>query len=519
VVTWTDEQGAKERVESDAIKFGALMAPSAAPTLSGAVQVGGTLRVNLPAETGVSYSVQWQKQMLVDLNGDGDANDAGEGTYWMDIAGATGETLAIASEHAGDMIRALVTRTKGGDVTDIRALPTSPAAIPLLANTAPTKVKDYMIESSGMSGQDGTARVEVTKFPISASVTTTVTKVMDTVPLATLFEDLDGDKLTFTVTSGPGERLTGTGIDSSVWYTPTDGAGIRSLFLDANTGELLLITDELGGHDGAGSTDGTGADGGGNIVRAVIQAADGRGGTANANIDIRLNVLPVDIHFADAASGLSAAANGAGAMGTFAVTVQEQTGSGNAGTLIAHLNVQDQNMPGHKFGTHTVTVSDDRFMITHTGGGSKDTDSDGSTWELRLKKGAKLDFETKADQTIVLTFTVTDGGGLVMPTGKGAQPSSLTLTVTDDPTDDPAAPTPNNVPGLVDDETNGADPDTNDQREDDATDDDTDGGSQPPPPGMSLGGIIEDFVSSADNFDQDLLEGFMLVIDDGIDIA
>ncbi len=34
-----------------------------------------------------------------------------------------------------------------------------------------------------------------------------------------------------------------------------------------------------------------------------------------------------------------------------------------------------------------------------------------------------------------------------------------------------------------------------------------------------LGGIIEDFVDSMDIFEQDLLEDFMLVVDDGIDIA
>ena len=34
-----------------------------------------------------------------------------------------------------------------------------------------------------------------------------------------------------------------------------------------------------------------------------------------------------------------------------------------------------------------------------------------------------------------------------------------------------------------------------------------------------VGGLVEDFVDNMDAFDQDLLEDFMLVIDDGIEIA
>ena len=37
--------------------------------------------------------------------------------------------------------------------------------------------------------------------------------------------------------------------------------------------------------------------------------------------------------------------------------------------------------------------------------------------------------------------------------------------------------------------------------------------------GMSLGGIIEDFIDNMDGYDQDLLEDFLLTIDDSLDIA
>ena len=35
---------------------------------------------------------------------------------------------------------------------------------------------------------------------------------------------------------------------------------------------------------------------------------------------------------------------------------------------------------------------------------------------------------------------------------------------------------------------------------------------------MSLGGIIEDFIDNMDQGEQDLLEDFLLTIDDGLDI-
>ena len=69
------------------------------------------------------------------------------------------------------------------------------------------------------------------------------------------------------------------------------------------------------------------------------------------------------------------------------------------------------------------------------------------------------------------------------------------------------------MPGLDDNDSI----DDNDNDVEDGGDDDTDGGT-PPPPGMSIG-LIEDFVGNMDGFEQDILEDFMLIIDDGIEIA
>ena len=338
-----------------------------------------------------------------------------------------------------------------------------------------------------------------------------------------------------------------------------DGAG-GVLVFDARTGVLNYESDVYRNHDG------TPTDGAGNIITLNITASDGTNSSSSntdtdaqtAAVNLRINVAPTDIWFAasTATNPDTDSTDGAVTVGTattFVVTVSEHVGrdaaADPAGDLIAHVDVQDENSGMHEFGTHDVTLSgDDRFMITHTGytgrRDSEDVGREGSTWEVRLKPGEKIDFETQVDmdlitpgKQIVLTLTATDGGGLSTPSGAGTSPITLTITITDidaDGTDDdlttvddndlnhPAAPTPNDVPGLEDDETttpgSGTTEDNTSETVDDNTDDDTDGGSHPPPPGMSLGGIIEDFIDNMDQGEQDLLEDFLLTIDDGLDI-
>ena len=94
----------------------------------------------------------------------------------------------------------------------------------------------------------------------------------------------------------------------------------------------------------------------------------------------------------------------------------------------------------------------------------------------------------------------------------------MVITVEDNPADNPPRPGPKETPGLEDDERNDED-DTTDGGTNGDADRDTDGGDPtPPPPGTSLG-IIEDFVENMDYGDQDLLEDYLLTIDDGIEIA
>ena len=495
VVTYTDNGGFQERHVSDTIKVGKLddaIPDSGANALglvsSGQTQVGGILQVN-NVPTGAS--VQWQVQR------------GGTTAPWSDIPGATGESLSITAHHAGGTLRAVVTSTdKDGNVVDIDIV-TADNAIAPLPNTAPSKLKDHTIDAQVDDMGDST-------------------QVHGTVDLSTLFEDLNGDRLTFEVTdfSPSGIRDLSTGTPTSGDSRNTEFVGgnadhVVSFKIDGSTGTLTYVTDLPGNHDGESDGDGQG-----NMVSFTVRANDGKTDEferPTAMVNVRLNVKPSGIDEDEVSGGYTQAEK------TFATN-----------TLIATLNVQDENfsgsptMPGHPYGIHTVTVSDDRFGIRHTTGTDpkKDGDGDGSTWELYIKKGATFDFDGAKDANpatpeekevqIKLTLTATDGGGKMV-----VAKDLITITITnvddggsDDPGQQPAAG--DTVPGLSDNE----DSDDNDETDgtDDGTTDDIDGGWTPPPPGMSIG-LIEDFVDNMNGFDQDLLEDFMLIIDDGIDIA
>ncbi len=168
VVEYTDAHGAEERHVSERVKVGDLAAPASAPSLTGLWAVGGTQRVNVPE----TAEVQWQQ--------------LAENGHWTDIE--KGPTLAITRDYAGEDLRVVVTHTSKDGITSTTILPSSTGqAISDITNTAPTATmtEGYEIE----------AQIDDTKV---------VTKVTHTVPVATLFDDLDGDTLTYTVTAGPG---------------------------------------------------------------------------------------------------------------------------------------------------------------------------------------------------------------------------------------------------------------------------------------------------------------------------
>ena len=422
--------------------------------------VGGILQVNNVPPGG---SVQWQMQ-----RGEGDS------AHWANIEGATGERLSISRDHAGDTVRALVTVHKDGNVVDTDIV--SFDGIDPIENTPPTMVKNHPIMMNVNDAPGATTRVH------------------EMVDLNALFEDLDGDDLTFTIT-GESAGLPSDLEDSGGSYVGGNADHVVSF--NEKTGELIYVTDLKNNHDGDNrdGSEGSAEDYVGNIVSFRVTADDKRGGGATAMVDVRLNAAPTTIGHDQRGDGYS-----------------HLEKSFESDTLIADLDVLDQNAKDHEYGTHTLTPSDGRFVIKHGGGGKEDDDDDGSTWGLYIKKGTKFDYETEKE--IKLEITAVDGGG------KKAEVLKLTITVRNDEgePEDEEGPPANDVPGLVDNDGNSDD--TEDDPGPGDGDSDTDGGWKPaPPPGMSVGGLIEDFTDTMDSAGQNVFDDFMLVIDDGLDIA
>ena len=238
-------------------------------------------------------------------------------------------------------------------------------------------------------------------------VTVTVTH---TVPLASLFQDPDtpGFLLRFDVDATTGNLGTDKASGAGTW----EGANDQNLLvLELDSGKLTYVSDKLRGHDGDSD------DGEGNVLSLHIQANDkfgapGGAGVGTAKVNLRLNVAPLDIQKLHPDAGANAAGDPMVNGNLISAFKDIQTGGSEVavttaggfvdlielnenqvakgGEVLLKLNVLDENSTIHRFGMHEVTVNDDRFVITNSGNGVKDGDRDGSTWELRLKPGAKL---------------------------------------------------------------------------------------------------------------------------------
>ncbi|MDE0454248.1 MAG: putative Ig domain-containing protein [Gammaproteobacteria bacterium] len=554
----TGDNAARERVVSDPIQVSDVRDATGAPPLATAIingspNPGGTLSVEVPNTT---FSVQWQIQ---------------ESGNWVDIPGATGD-LRLTQAHAGENIRAVVsymsrdpdnpgvTAVTTVDVTNADTTGNVIGGTP--SDQRPVRESDYEIE--GSVGGTGHGFLAVSRANHNATIE-------DTVPLTSLFQDPDTPSflLRFTATNleRPGDPdvelvATPTPTGTTYVYQQTDANGGGVLVFDARSGKLTYLSDKYRGHDGNAD------DGAGNVLKLNITSNDTLSGSTNAGagdsaeVSLRINVAPTTITFRQDAEATSTDPDDNNDANNAPIALQADTSATNGEVLyrtaygttnlpeisimenvehtgrevLAVIDVQDENAVRHGFGTHEVTVSgDDRFVIRKTGGDDdvRDPDSDGSTWELHVVRGATFDYE--ADDMdgnpsngvqIVLTFTATDGGGLSTPVPNSPswlfeglpaialhRPIQLIVTIEDDARDNRPIPRGPETPGLKDD---ADDDDNNDQT--DGGDDDTDGGGGTPPPGMSLGGIIEDFIDNMDQGDQDLLEDFLLTIDDGLDI-
>jgi hypothetical protein len=290
--------------------------------------------------------------------------------------------------------------------------------------------------------------IEATVDKQAAMMPAVITEVKATVDVASLFQDADGDTLTYT---------------SAAAAPLTDGNYMR---FDPDTGKLLYVTDNQQGHDGSDT------DGAGNVVAITITATDPDDATATSNINIRLNTPPTAIEG-------GATAN---------VSENDQA----AANLVTDLNVQDNNAPTHEFGQYTWEVNNDSFTV-------KADATDSSQATLAVKAGQKFP-APDAGGMLTLTITATEKASGVSVT------HMVTVTIADDPADtDPATPADADpVPGLKDDETGGGDDATDEADDDDnGTDSDQDGGLPlPPPPAMMFeDDLLDEFVLAIDDMD------------------
>ena len=531
VFVYEDDDDDEMEARSEVMQLGALADPVSGATtpIQGAATpvVGDNLRVNT---SGNDADIQWQLETR-------------PGT-WTDIRGATDDELRVSSAHAGKKLRAKVTYTADDDPdTDadeegwvVWVEYTEEKTVGgARENTSPTATgedNEIEVKLGAMKGTNQPAKVV-------------------TFDASDLFFDTDSDELSYSITA------VATDLDLTADATTTEGRAAelegglvyrvhktewdaddseidmtddlqQSLVINQKTGEITYFTDLAQTHDG------TDTDAAGNTLTFTISATDSKTGTtpATADVVVRINVAPTAINLQSVETDGTTAAGTAGDLPTPATPPAKAgtallTNDGddtdsdpdelmfmddeeNDRRKLADINVQDQNDDEHEFGTHEITLSGrgaSMFEVRET----DDSDEDGSTWEIWLKRDATFDFEalataaektkagaadaTDADKTITLYITVTakdmdgDDDGL-------STMGVFTVKVMDEDTDDdPTGPTTRPTPDAPDPEVPGL--------EDDSDDDDQDGPVVPPPDdgGAFIDDLLDQFVISIDDID------------------
>ena len=375
VYVYEDEDGDDVEVASDVIQLGSVTTDPGdigviGPASPGA---GDTIRVNSGT---ANVDVQWQMGEDTDTSGAIDADE------WMDLDGETGLELSLTSDHAGKSVRAMLTFKGDEDnpshVTwvDYTTPVTAVTAPPAATNNAPARTQaTYEIRENPDMGDDDTEGTA-------------------TGNVASLFFDADGDDLTYTLVGDPATTNVEPG--QMVYRSANDD---QILTLNSQTGAITYYTNNAMSHDD--DTTDTDGDGGGNIFSVTVNANDGTADTTDdLTVNIRVNVAPTDIFINGAATGADAmTATDSGL--TFAETADHD------GTGTVALDVQDLNLNTDDFGSHTVTVDDNRFTLERTAG------ADMSLWTLGVKEDAEFDYEHEDNPmgVITLKLTATDKGG------------------------------------------------------------------------------------------------------------
>ena len=307
-----------------------------------------------------NVEVQWQVGEDTDASGSVDADE------WMDLDGQTGLTLTLTSDHAGKMVRARLTHKGDEDnpshVTwvDYSASATVTAP-PAATNNAPARTQaTYEIRENPDMGDDDTEGTA-------------------TGNVASLFFDADGDDLTYTLVGDPATTNVQPG--NMVYRSDNDD---QILTLNSKTGAITYYTNNATSHDD--DTTDTDGDGGGNIFSVTVNANDGMADTTDdLTVNVRVNVAPTAINLNGTAIQSDAMMAGTDTTWSFAET--EDFDATTAGVSAITLDVQDLNLNTDDFGSHTLTVDDDRFEVERV------TGTDMSMWTLNIKDGAKFDYE------------------------------------------------------------------------------------------------------------------------------
>ena len=449
VMTYTDDggEGKTEIVESQAIKVGAIDHTSAgSPSITiargdvgGSVKPGGQLKVDGATK---GAKIEWIDNMTKKVIGSGD-------------------TLNINDGHAGLTIAARVTGmdNKGNVVyitmTGTQAVSAAPGST---GNSLPSQKMNDIMDA-------GAAMAEGKLF-----------ETMKTFDLSKLFDDVEGG-LKYDITMGP-ENFDNGGQDdledsSAVnVYMDTNDGGDQLLIVDESNPMMVKVNyystkgrmhdDDLNGFE-------DGSDGGSNIVSLTVGAYDGRDPDGNpdatALIGLRIDVAATGVEEGNVAADKPFEITHTLSEGDKATVTRDPNGKETdyAGAATLSLNVLDENAKDHAYGSYdwaNAVISDDRFEVVPVAG-------DGSMATFRLKHGATID-NTKddgSDDTVNVTVKVKP---------MGAIDDEITIKVVVTVVDTAAGnttPTPNDIPGLKDNE-----PDEDDTM--DGDDDGEDGGSE-----------------------------------------
>ena len=444
VMTYTDDggDGKTEIVASQAIKVGAIDHTSAgSPSITiargdvgGSVKPGGQLKIDGATK---GAQIEW-------IN-----NKTGEGI-------GTGDTLNINNAHAGLTIEARITGVdnKGNVVyitttdTEIEVVGAAPGPT---ENSLPSKKMDDIMDA-------GAAMAEGKLF-----------ETMKTFDLSKLFDDVEGG-LKYDITMGPDNFDQDDLEDSSAVnvYMDTNDGGDQLIIVDESNPMMVKVnyySTKGRMHDDNGD------DGQGNIVSLTVGAYDeGTPGVdqpeATALIGLRIDVAATGVEEGNVAADKPFEITHTLSEGDKA-TVTRDPSSGKetdyTGADTLSLNVLDENAMDHAYGSYdwdNAVISDDRFEVVPVAG-------DGSMATFRLKHGVTID-NTKddgSDDTVNVTVKVKP---------MGAIDDEITIKVVVTVVDTAAGnttPTPNDIPGLKDNE-----PDEDDTM--DGDDDGEDGGSE-----------------------------------------